>query len=192
MWRIKKKGLSRISNKAAENLSRLQAKINRSLFSATRILYTELGFQGETLNASLPGKVGGDCCQRDCHQVRGRENREQPSRHRSAGSVSLGQGKWPDGAVGAAKTSGCCEDGNELLPSNVSLRSHAVTLWTLRPNVVFCTFPPPAPLSLVSWKPAAASQLSRQPLITAERRPGGGRGTVVEARRGPRQRKVAR
>lgn len=58
------------------------------------------------MNASLPGKVGGDCCQRDCHQVRGRENREQPKRHSSAGSVSLGQGKWLDGAVEAAETSG--------------------------------------------------------------------------------------
>lgn len=56
------------------------------------------------MNAPLPGKVGGDCCQRDCHQVQGRENREQPSRHCSAGSV--GQGKWLDRAVEAAETSG--------------------------------------------------------------------------------------
>lgn len=64
------------------------------------MLHTSSVSGEQHLKASLPGKVGGDCCQRDCHQVRGRE---QQSRHRAAslcrrdrGSDRTGKAELPD------------------------------------------------------------------------------------------------
>lgn len=48
------------------------------------------------MKASFPGKVGGECCQRDCHQVSLQGQRTaEPSVLRS--TVSSGLGKWPGG-----------------------------------------------------------------------------------------------
>lgn len=76
----------------------------------------EHGIWEQHLKASFPGKVGGECCQRDCHQVRGRE---QQSCRCSSLSVSSGLGKWPDGGD-VQPTSRFWEDGNKSLFSNIS------------------------------------------------------------------------
>ena len=79
----------------------------------------EHGVWEQHLKASLPGKVGGECCQRDCHQVTLEGQRTaEPSLLCSSVSSGLGK-KWPGGGD-RQPTSGFSEDGNKSLFPNIS------------------------------------------------------------------------
>lgn len=91
------------------------------------------GVWEQHVKAPFPGKVGGGCCQRDCHQVTLEGQRTaEPSVLRL--SVSSGLGKWPGwGDETGSQPSGFSEDGNKSLFSNISfvrLQSRVVTSGT--------------------------------------------------------------
>ncbi len=100
------------------------------------------------MKASFPGKVGGECCQRDCHREGHRT--AEPSVLRL--SVSSGLGKWPVAGDGQPSPR-FRKDGNKSLFSKISFvcsQSRVITSRTTYRTLSFVHFPFGNPAALAS------------------------------------------